>query len=343
MGLDDAAKIEEPSEELRRVVRRLRAFCSCVSDILRCFLSEFPRVYDDDLDRCYLRLCIKIEDLLTRPEGQPVSHLVDQQYARPLQGLRDPDAELLVWAESEELEDWEVFETEVTDLFYWFGAKRYPYDDEDWELFVTVRSCLEQYELKRAEGRKALEQRRQVSTADAPEREAEQRAAVADMPQFDFAFIADVDIRDLLAQDWAEAQLAFANGLHKSAIILCGGILEALLVDALSRVENDAKFRYYQKWIENKDRGGKPPEIDSWALYRLIEIARDAGVISPDAAKRSHDVKDYRNLVHLPAQKRDRLRADADVANIIVRLLNIAYRDIVEWHEERGANPDPDR
>ena len=117
--------------------------------------------------------------------------------------------------------------------------------------------------------------------------------------------------------------------------MLCGTVLEALLIDALSHIREEAKFSYPQTYSEGKRKGNKSPEIEEWPLYRLIEVAKQQSVITSDVAKLSHIVRDYRNLIHLSAQKRDQLRVDSHVASAVVNLLTRAYKDIKEWHIKR--------
>ena len=134
--------------------------------------------------------------------------------------------------------------------------------------------------------------------------------------QLDFSFVRDEEVKRLLRSDWEEAQIAHQKGLYKSTIVLCGAILEALLVDALSRISNEAK---------------------GWNFYKLIDMAKQKGIISRDVAKLSTIVKDYRNLIHIWAQRRQGLRANREIASIATQLLTVAYNDILEWHRKHGA------
>lgn len=155
------------------------------------------------------------------------------------------------------------------------------------------------------------------------------------VPQFDFKFISDEEIKNLLVKDWEEAKKANQNELHKSTVILCGTILESLLINALSCIEDDAKFNYFQKYLEGKKKGKNLPEIEYWKMSELIEIAEQHGIIGPDAVKVSHIVKDYRNSIHLYAHKREQFQVNQQVASIMVELLTITYNRILVWHEKR--------
>lgn len=156
-----------------------------------------------------------------------------------------------------------------------------------------------------------------------------------EIAEFDFEFVRDKEIKKLLIRDWEEAQIAFKNGLYKATVVLCGTVLEALLVDALSCIKEEVKSSYYQQYLIGKNKGNKPLKIENWRLYQLIEIAKQQGVISSNVAKFSHIVRDYRNLIHLWAQKREQLQVDSHIASAVVNLLTLAYNDIMKWHSKR--------
>jgi hypothetical protein len=67
--------------------------------------------------------------------------------------------------------------------------------------------------------------------------------ARGDTPAGAFWFVGDAALRERLAADWHEAQDVCHVLGWKSCVILCGGILEALLEDALGRAGSGPKRR----------------------------------------------------------------------------------------------------
>jgi hypothetical protein len=53
------------------------------------------------------------------------------------------------------------------------------------------------------------------------------------MEQIDFNFLNDTKIKDIIERDYKELQELASNNTTKSIIIISGGILESLLIDAL--------------------------------------------------------------------------------------------------------------
>lgn len=139
-------------------------------------------------------------------------------------------------------------------------------------------------------------------------------------PQFKFEFIVDEEMKNLLIKDWIEAEKAFNYELYKSTMVLCGAILEALLRDAL--------------YLKEKVKVKFIPPIKDVQFHQLIDFAEQQGIIKHDVAKLSHNVRDYRNLIHL--QKKE-LNVNKETANIIVSLLKLAYENISAWHTKNRA------
>ncbi len=107
-----------------------------------------------------------------------------------------------------------------------------------------------------------------------------------------FWFIEDTPLRERLAADWHEAQDVYHVMGWKSCMILCGGILEALLADALTRAGSPAPRRRpplrglvaaaTDRQLLRKDTW-RPPTPALLAFRSLIASApRRATAASPD-------------------------------------------------------------
>jgi hypothetical protein len=129
-------------------------------------------------------------------------------------------------------------------------------------------------------------------------------------------FVSDMKLREILEADLAELRGAYAAGCLKSTIILCGAAIEALLVDALSRhTANQANTPSYATLLE-------------WGLAKLIDKAIEYNLIRAAAAKFSHSVREYRNLVHPGRVVREGLAINVEEARIAIEILNIVCRDL---------------
>ena len=99
----------------------------------------------------------------------------------------------------------------------------------------------------------------------------------------EFDFITDDRFRDSLAADYAEFQTCLSAEAWKSALVLLGSIVEALLVDHLLSTD-------YQK------RTGTDPL--KMQLGELIAACQKENILSGKTAALSTVIQKYRNLIH---------------------------------------------
>lgn len=113
-----------------------------------------------------------------------------------------------------------------------------------------------------------------------------------------FRWLSDADLKAIVQRDYAELEaILVPDGAWKSAVVMAGSILEAILVDLLTK---DAARLAAAKASTKvpKDKGVPKPESD-WTLHNLIEIATDIKLIPADRSKTFDQVlRDYRNFVH---------------------------------------------
>ena len=134
-----------------------------------------------------------------------------------------------------------------------------------------------------------------------------------------FTFINDKDLRIIIERDYSEIQRAYISECWKSVIILCGGVIEAILTDLLTSKDAVAK---------SAKSAPKEPDITRWDLSNLISVAVELKLVSAGVDKLSHSLREYRNLVHPGNELRNKLLFDAEEAKIAVEVLNIVHRDL---------------
>ena len=133
-----------------------------------------------------------------------------------------------------------------------------------------------------------------------------------------FHFITDSQIRKILERDYQEIQRNIISANWKSAIILSGGSIEAILLDLLLKNESIAKA---------SQKSPNEPNLNKWDLNDLIEVGVDTKLVGAEVAKLSHTVREYRNLIHPGVEIRSDLRVEPEEAKIAVEVLNILIRD----------------
>ena len=104
-----------------------------------------------------------------------------------------------------------------------------------------------------------------------------------------FDFIVDAEFRATLERDYAELIANVEAGSWKSAQVIAGSIIEAVLIDYLVATTNAKRAQ--------KD----PLRLD---LAEAIAIAKTEGVLTERTADLSSVVRSYRNLIHPGRAKR---------------------------------------
>lgn len=140
----------------------------------------------------------------------------------------------------------------------------------------------------------------------------------------DFSFVADNRLRHIVQRDHAELQRMKTVSALKSRLIVAGGLIEALLLDAL-QAHKDRALRANQA---EKDRNGQVKPMEEWHLGSLIDVASELRLITPAAQKFSHGIRDYRNLVHPGKEIRSAHKLGVEEADIAEKVLDIVIRDL---------------
>lgn len=130
-----------------------------------------------------------------------------------------------------------------------------------------------------------------------------------------------VEVRKVLK---AEAYLA--------SVILCGSILEAVLLGAAqqkSALFNSSRY-------SPKTTNGQVKKIQNWNLASLIDVASEVGILEPDVKKFSHGLRYFRNYIHPYAQMASRFTPDEHTANVCYQVLKAALASVAG--ERKGAS-----
>lgn len=137
------------------------------------------------------------------------------------------------------------------------------------------------------------------------------------MPEtVDLRFITDDILREMILRDVAELELCVKYDLHKSALILSGSIIEAILVD------------YFLAFPPSN--GKSPNDIKNASLANLIDWASDINVklISDTSKTFTTIIREYRNLIHPGVEYRKQISPDKNKANISKSLVMMIIEEI---------------
>ena len=121
-----------------------------------------------------------------------------------------------------------------------------------------------------------------------------------------------------------EARKALASGAYLSVVLLCGSILEAVL---LGRAQRDpAKFNSSK--ASPRTTEGKVRAFHEWTLANFIDVASELGILKLDVKKFSHGLRDFRNYIHPYQQMIEGFSPDEHTAKVCFQVLKAALASV---------------
>ena len=121
-----------------------------------------------------------------------------------------------------------------------------------------------------------------------------------------------------------EVRKALGAGAHLSVVMLCGSILEAVLLGKAQR--EPALFN--RSPASPRTPGGKVRPFQEWTLATFIDVATDVGVLKPDVQKFSHGLRDFRNYIHPYQQLVSCFTPDEHTAKVCFQVLKAALANV---------------
>lgn len=118
----------------------------------------------------------------------------------------------------------------------------------------------------------------------------------------DFSPLAgNAQMRDILARRWDECAKCVNANAHLAAIVMMGGLLEALFVSRANKMPD--KTSLLSATSAPRDRAtGKATNYQDWMLDSYIKVGVELGWITESARDVADKLKEYRNFVH-PAKE----------------------------------------
>ena len=134
--------------------------------------------------------------------------------------------------------------------------------------------------------------------------------------------ITDEDLRNIIFRDLKECAIAVVAGQDKTATIMCGSIIEALLVH---KIDERSIVKYDISEISQSKRASNYP-IKEMALNELLFVAEKENIIAKNSYHLGHYIRDYRNVVH-PAKE---VRMQEEVSHSNVETMWAVLKRLIE-------------
>jgi hypothetical protein len=154
-------------------------------------------------------------------------------------------------------------------------------------------------------------------------------------------FIRDKELRETAERDLASFESARKADETKSAVVLAGSVIEAILFDltekdpvASATAAGKVKAKYNWKKFD-------PTDQVEWTLFQVIAVCGPDGlaILSERTEATAHVARDYRNFVH-PRKEREEIRAGTPLtapdAAQAGALMEMVIDQVTRW---RSAHP----
>src|SRR5262245_60346416 len=149
-----------------------------------------------------------------------------------------------------------------------------------------------------------------------------------DTPPSFMPLVSDPAMQEILKRRWNECAKCVTSGAPLAAIVMMGGLLEALL---LARVNKDPKKpTIFAAAKAPKDKTtGKTLPLPDWTLRHYIDVAHELGWISSSAKDVGEVVRDYRNYIHPHKELSHGISLNDGDANLIWEIAKSIARQLL--------------
>lgn len=109
------------------------------------------------------------------------------------------------------------------------------------------------------------------------------------------------EMRDILTRRWNECAICVDAGAHLAAIVMMGGLLEALFVARANKMADKTPLTSATNAPKDKVTG-KTTNYQEWMLDSYIKVGFELNWITESAKDVADKLKEYRNFIH-PAKE----------------------------------------
>jgi hypothetical protein len=138
-----------------------------------------------------------------------------------------------------------------------------------------------------------------------------------------FFFVGDPQLKSQLDSDWKEVSATYTVEAWKACVVLCGAVLEGVLLDAIRPREEEA-VAALKTAAPQRDL----PPLDRWDLVDLVDAAAYVKLIGQGALHLGHALRLHRNLVHLGRQISDGIEVTKAEADISISTVERCIREL---------------
>jgi hypothetical protein len=136
-------------------------------------------------------------------------------------------------------------------------------------------------------------------------------------------FVGDPTLRESLRRDIAEVEQALVDGEWKSATVVGGSVIEALLLSGLDQHRTEA-----QAEGAKLPANGTTAPLENWDLFQYAEVAARLRIIKTETVAQLKIARGFRNLIHPGRAVRLQQNCDRATARAVAAGIDFVTRDL---------------
>lgn len=145
----------------------------------------------------------------------------------------------------------------------------------------------------------------------------------------------DPVMRGILERRWHECQKCLSAGADLAAVVMMGGLLEALFVARANKLPNKSVL-FKAKTVPIDSKTKKPLDLRDWTLGPYIDVGYEMEWIRRSGKEVAAVLRDYRNYVHPEKERSHAMTINAEDSSmlwgvtkgLVLQLLASAKRDV---------------
>lgn len=142
----------------------------------------------------------------------------------------------------------------------------------------------------------------------------------------------------ILERDIMEINICSENQAFKATMVMCGSVLEYVLGESLSLVDNQLYLNQLNQLIERQEinvRRRTQTSIENLSLYERLLLARTLNMLDRETYGLCQLLRDYRNLIHPSIELRTLIEPNERRSDLSVNALNQAIEKISDYFSTR--------
>lgn len=137
------------------------------------------------------------------------------------------------------------------------------------------------------------------------------------------------EMRDILTRRWRECDKCVKADAHLAAIVMMGGLLEALFVARANKMADKSPLTGAARAPKDKETG-KTTNYQDWMLDSYINVGCELKWITVSAKNVADKLKEYRNFVHPAKELRYGVKLDLNDSSMFWQVTKALARQLLQ-------------